>query len=87
MWTRSSWDGMLLTLRLSIDHPKDAATWEMMTTIKSAILRMWDTAAAGVRICCIKFVQRVIQVQTPGPVADPEVSGEPRVRDERCSVG
>lgn len=44
-----------------------------MAAIKSNILRRMDTAAAGVRICCIKFVQRVIQVQTPGVIADPRV--------------
>lgn len=31
-----------------------------------------DTAAPGVRICCIKFLQRVVLVQTPG-VVDPRV--------------
>ena len=37
------------------------------------ILKRWDTAATGVRICCVKFVQKVVQVQTPGLVADPRV--------------
>lgn len=32
-----------------------------------------DSAAPGVRICCIKFVQRVVQTQTPGLIADPRV--------------
>ncbi len=45
-----------------------------MSAIKSNILRRWDTAAAGVRVCCIKFVQRVIQTETPGEIADPRVS-------------
>ena len=44
-----------------------------MASIKSNILKRWDTAATGVRICCIKFVQKVIQVQTPGVIADPRV--------------
>jgi symplekin len=42
-----------------------------MAAIKSNILRRMDTAPPGVRICCIKFVQRVIQVETPGLIADP----------------
>jgi symplekin len=44
-----------------------------MVAIKSRILRIWDTAAAGVRICCIKFAQRVVLVQTVGPEADSKV--------------
>ena len=44
-----------------------------MASIKSNILKRWDTAATGVRICCIKFVQKVVQVQTPGVIADPRV--------------
>ena len=46
-----------------------------MASIKSNILKRWDTADTGVRICCIKFVQKVIQVQTPGVIADPRVRG------------
>lgn len=48
-----------------------------MSAIKSKILKKWDKAALGVRICCIKFVQRVIHVQTTGPIADPRVSSTP----------
>lgn len=44
-----------------------------MAAIKSNILRRMDTAPAGVRISCIKFVQGVVQVQTPGMIADPRV--------------
>ena len=50
----------------------DAATWEKMTVIKTTILKIWDTAAEGVRIACIKFAQRIIMVQTPG-ASDPRV--------------
>lgn len=64
----------MVGLSSRISNPSDKATWEKMTAIKSGILKMWDSAAGGVRICCIKFVQRVIQVQTPGSVADPRVS-------------
>ena len=52
-----------------------------MASIKSNILKRWDTAATGVRVCCIKFVQKVVQVQTPGVVADP------RVRNTSTSPG
>lgn len=44
-----------------------------MAMIKSNILKRWDTAATGVRVCCTKFVQKVVQVQTPGVIADPRV--------------
>jgi len=44
-----------------------------MAAIKLNILKRWDTAATGVRICCVKFVQKVVQVQTPGAIADPRV--------------
>ncbi|KAI9871477.1 MAG: hypothetical protein M1830_002877 [Pleopsidium flavum] len=54
-----------------INTPNDTSAWETMAAIKSNILRRWDTAAAGVRICCIKFVQRVIQTETPGVIMDP----------------
>jgi symplekin len=60
----------------SINNPYDSQTWERMVAIKQRILRIWDTAAAGVRICCIKFAQRVVLVQTVGPDADPR-RGDP----------
>lgn len=44
-----------------------------MVAIKSNILRRMDTAPPGVRICCVKFVQQVVLVQTPG-VIDPRVN-------------
>ncbi|MCJ1296551.1 hypothetical protein MMC34_008117 [Xylographa carneopallida] len=60
-----------LIFRYIINNPLDSQTWERMASIKSNILKRWDSAATGVRICCIKFVQRVVQVQTPGIIADP----------------
>ncbi|KAI9722592.1 MAG: hypothetical protein M1812_001523 [Candelaria pacifica] len=60
-----------LVFRHIIVNPNDAPTWENMAAIKSKILRMWDTATAGVRVCCIKFVQQVVLVQTPGLINDP----------------
>jgi hypothetical protein len=44
-----------------------------MTAIKSRIFKIWDTAPLSVRICCIKFTQRVILVQTLGPEKDARV--------------
>ena len=45
-----------------------------MAAVKQNILKRWDTAPAGVKICSIKFVQKVVQVQTPGMI-------DPRVRN------
>jgi len=44
-----------------------------MVGIKTSILRRMDNETAGVRLCCIKFIQSVVQVQTPGMIADPRV--------------
>lgn len=51
--------------------PADSETWAKIASIKSSILRRMDSAAPGVRICCIKFVACVVQTQTPGLIADP----------------
>ncbi|KAI0995736.1 hypothetical protein K3495_g12443 [Podosphaera aphanis] len=60
--------------RWIINNSYDTPTWEHMLAIKSRIFRIWDSAAPGVRICCIKFAQRVVMVQTKGPDADPRRS-------------
>lgn len=60
-----------LLFRYIISNPHDSANWQKMAHIKSNILRRMDGAPPGVRICCIKFVQRVVQTQTPGLIADP----------------
>lgn len=57
----------------SITNPQDSPTWDKMAAIKSNIIKRWDTASTGVRTCCIKFVQIVVLVQTPGSSADPRV--------------
>src|SRR6266516_5340533 len=57
----------------SISRPEEAATWQNMVAIKSNILKRMDTAPIGVRVCCIKLLQRVVQVQTPGLISDPRV--------------
>ncbi|KAI2607096.1 uncharacterized protein GGS25DRAFT_494340 [Hypoxylon fragiforme] len=64
-----------LALRWIINNSYDTHTWERMTAIKSRILRIWDTAPSTVRICCIKFVQRVVLAQTQS------VNPEPRRGD------
>ena len=58
---------------LSINNPQDAETWQKMVAIKSNILKRMDTSPAGVKVCCIKFIQRIVQVQTAGIIADPRV--------------
>ncbi|KAF2151395.1 mRNA cleavage and polyadenylation specificity factor complex subunit [Myriangium duriaei CBS 260.36] len=58
-------------VRHIIANPSDTDTWQKMTAIKSSILRRMDNAPAGVRLCCVKFIQKVVQVQTPGMIADP----------------
>lgn len=32
--------------------------------IKQRILRIWDDASSAVKLCCIKFAQRVVLAQT-----------------------
>ncbi|TGO89217.1 hypothetical protein BPOR_0119g00040 [Botrytis porri] len=59
-----------LVVRWIINNPYDIPSWDRMVAIKTRILRMWDTAKPGIRICCIKFAQRVVLVQTTGPDAD-----------------
>lgn len=60
----------------SISNPNDPQNWQLMTAIKSSILRRMDSAAPGVRICCVKFIQQVVLVQSPG-VVDPRVNTTP----------
>lgn len=42
--------------------------------MKLNILQRMDSAPVAIRICCIKFVQKVVQVETPGVITDPRVS-------------
>lgn len=57
----------------SINHPGDKGLWEEMTAIKQDILRKWDSFPYSVQVCCVKFVQRVVQVQSHGLISDPRV--------------
>src|SRR5258707_16191 len=56
-----------------ISNPDDSVTWKLMLNVKSIILRKMDSYPPGVRICCVKFIQRVVQTQTPAVIADPRV--------------
>jgi hypothetical protein len=47
-----------------IHNPYEQSPWDNMITIKQRILRIWDDAAAAVKLCCIKFAQRVVLAQT-----------------------
>lgn len=58
---------------ISVSDASQASLWQTMTTIKHTILKKWDASSHGVKICCIKFAQKVVQVQTQGPIADPRV--------------
>lgn len=59
-----------LVFRHTMNTSNDEA-WKKMAAIKVSILRRMDTAPFGVRICCVKFVAMIVQVQTPGLIADP----------------
>lgn len=59
-----------LVYRHTVSDPSDAQHWQLMAAIKSNILRRMDVATPGVRVCCVKFLQQVVLVQTPG-VMDP----------------
>lgn len=50
-----------------------------MTSMKLNILQRMDSFPVAIRICCIKFVQKVVQVETPGLISDPRVSRRPYV--------
>lgn len=58
-----------------------------MTAIKQDILRKWDSFPYPVQVCCIKFVQRVVQVQSHGLISDPRVCiKNPRVTSDVLTV-
>ncbi|OQD78533.1 hypothetical protein PENDEC_c001G04934 [Penicillium decumbens] len=60
-----------LIFRHIVNHPEDIKSWETMNAIKQDILRRMDSFPCPVKVCCVKFLQRVVQVQTPGLIADP----------------
>ncbi|EWC45969.1 hypothetical protein DRE_04762 [Drechslerella stenobrocha 248] len=61
-----------LIFRYICHNKAETAIWQQMVAIKSKILSMLDTGVEGVRLACIKFVQRIILVQTPG-ASDPRL--------------
>ncbi|KAF8449762.1 hypothetical protein BGX38DRAFT_1303591 [Terfezia claveryi] len=63
---------------LKCTNPTKNEEWQKMGSIKQRILWLWDSGPSGVKLCCIKFVQRVIQVQTPG-VTDPRLANKSEI--------
>lgn len=63
----------MLTPGDRINNSYDTVTWERMVVIKQRILQIWDTAPPTVRICCIKFAQRVVLAQTVSSMGDHRV--------------
>ncbi|KAH6638005.1 hypothetical protein C7974DRAFT_422942 [Boeremia exigua] len=59
-----------LVYRHTVHNSNDAQNWQLMSAIKANILRRMDSALPGVRVCCVKLLQQVVLVQTPG-VVDP----------------
>ncbi|KAL2444499.1 mRNA cleavage and polyadenylation specificity factor complex subunit pta1 [Exophiala dermatitidis] len=60
-----------LVFRRIISHPNESSLWQDMTSMKLNILQRMDSFPVAIRICCIKFVQKVVQVETPGLISDP----------------
>lgn len=67
------WCWILTRYDASVNHAEDSKSWETMNAIKQDILRRMDSFPFPVKICCVKFIQRVVQVQTPGLISDPRV--------------
>ncbi|KAF3938496.1 Symplekin [Dactylella cylindrospora] len=67
-----------LIFRYICHNKTETAIWQQMVAIKGKILSMLDTGAEGVRLACIKFVQRIILVQTPG-ASDPRLADKSEV--------
>lgn len=64
-----------LAMRWTINNGYDTITWEKMVSIKQKILRIWEHAPPTVRICCIKFAQRVVLAQSVASGAEPRYGG------------
>ncbi|TDZ21949.1 mRNA cleavage and polyadenylation specificity factor complex subunit pta1 [Colletotrichum orbiculare MAFF 240422] len=58
-------------LKWTINNGYDTFTWERMVAIKTRILRIWEDAPPTVRICCIKFAQRVVLAQSAANPQEP----------------
>ncbi|KKO97033.1 hypothetical protein THAR02_10864 [Trichoderma harzianum] len=64
-----------LAMRWIINNSYDTVTWERMVSIKQKILQLWDNVPPTVRICCIKFAQRVVLAQTVASGAEHRYGG------------
>lgn len=64
---------VLTILTHSILNTYHPPAWEAMSAIKSKILSIWENALTPVKLCCIKFVQRVILAQTASNGTEPKV--------------
>ncbi|KAH6898511.1 hypothetical protein B0T10DRAFT_111731 [Thelonectria olida] len=64
-----------LAMRWIINNGYDTITWERMVAVKQKILRIWDNAGPTVRICCIKFAQRIVLAQSVGTGAEMRYGG------------
>ncbi|KAH8202661.1 hypothetical protein TruAng_003147 [Truncatella angustata] len=64
-----------LAMRWIISNAYDTTTWKNMTAIKTRIFQLWENAPPTLRICCVKFAQRVILAQSPS------INPEPRRGD------
>ncbi|CAG8409833.1 unnamed protein product [Penicillium salamii] len=60
-----------IVFRHIVNHPQDSKSWENMCEIKQVILRKMDSFPCSVKLCCAKFLQRVVQVQTHSSGGDP----------------
>ncbi|KAL7950641.1 hypothetical protein V8C42DRAFT_307133 [Trichoderma barbatum] len=64
-----------LAMRWIINNSYDTVTWERMVSIKQKILQLWDNVPPTVRICCIKFAQRVVLAQSIASGAEHRFGG------------
>lgn len=53
-----------------ISNPQDVATWETMKAVKKTLLQGLDSMPTSVQMVGIKFMQRMVQVQTAAVVED-----------------
>ncbi|KAG5982589.1 hypothetical protein E4U55_001695 [Claviceps digitariae] len=64
-----------LAMRWIINNGYDTVTWDKVLSIKQTILRLWENAVPSVKICCIKFAQRVVLAQTASSGAEYRQAG------------
>ncbi|KAK9461347.1 uncharacterized protein V1516DRAFT_675702 [Lipomyces oligophaga] len=62
-----------LVFKHMCSNKSDRDVWHSLLELKSRILQIWEESAIGMKIICIKFVQRVVAVQTPG-TKDPRLA-------------